>query len=223
MLPETWQPFEASIWSAQLLQSWCTVSKHAAMSEQTGGCLVAWNSVATSNFSSTSEMDGFPFSAVACAVCRRGRRKLRPSLWGQMASVATAHKADAAVEGSWCVRSCIFWWYYNLAALFFWAVPWCNVTCAVTAIERGTRRWKPRCWSRLAKGGTLAAVIVFRRELTKPGSSTRANRSGPASALLALAEHCTEITGVGIGPGMSGWVAKQINSCQKSSAMLRSM
>ncbi|RLW03741.1 hypothetical protein DV515_00006451 [Chloebia gouldiae] len=24
MLPETWQPFEASIWSAQLSQFWCT-------------------------------------------------------------------------------------------------------------------------------------------------------------------------------------------------------
>lgn len=217
MLPETWQPFEVSIWSAQILQYRRTVSKHTAMSEQTGGCLIAWNSVATSNFSSTSG-NGFPFSAEACTLRRRGRRKLRQCFWGRMVSVDTSHKADAAVEGSWRVRSRIFWGYYIAFFIFSEMSPDCNVTCTVTGRERG-----PHCCWRLAKGRTLAAVIVFLRESTKPGSSTPANRSGPAPLLLALAEHCTEITGVGSGPGMSGWVAKQINSCQKSSAMLRSM
>ena len=56
--------------------------------------------------------NGFPFSAGACTVCRRGRRKLRQSLWGQTASVAIPHKAAAAAEGSWRVRSCVFWWCY---------------------------------------------------------------------------------------------------------------
>lgn len=50
----------------------------------------------------------FPFSVGACTVCRRGRRKLRQSLWGQMVSVAISHNADAAGEGSWHARSCIF-------------------------------------------------------------------------------------------------------------------
>lgn len=54
--------------------------------------------------------NGFPFSAGVCTVCRRGRRKLRQSLWGWMVSVAMSHKADAAEKGSWRVRSCIFWW-----------------------------------------------------------------------------------------------------------------
>lgn len=57
MLPETWQPFEVSIWPAQLLQYHCMVSKHAAMSEQAVGWLIARSSLAPSNFTDTLGMD----------------------------------------------------------------------------------------------------------------------------------------------------------------------
>lgn len=62
--------------------------------------------------------NGFPFSVGVCTVCRRDRTKPGQSLWGWMVSVAISHKADAAVEGSWCVRSCIFWWCYIVFFIF---------------------------------------------------------------------------------------------------------
>lgn len=66
--------------------------------------------------------NGFPFSAGACTVCRRGRRKLRQCLRGRVVSVALPRKADVAVVGSQRVRSCIFWWCY-IAAFIFLSCP----------------------------------------------------------------------------------------------------
>lgn len=109
MFPETWQPFEVSIWSAQLSQFWCTVSKHAELSEQTGGSIIARNSVPASNSITTPEMD-FP-SLLECALFAGGAgKKVRES--PGMVSVTISHKAGNAVEGSWCVESCIFWCCY---------------------------------------------------------------------------------------------------------------
>lgn len=82
------------------------MSKHAELSEQTGGSLIARNSVPASNSITTPEMD-FPSLLERALFAGGAGKKVREFPW--MVSVTISHKAGKAVEGSWCVKSCIFW------------------------------------------------------------------------------------------------------------------
>lgn len=137
MLPETWQPFYVSIWSAQLLQYHCTASEHTAKSEQAEGCLIAWILWLHQTFPILQEWILF--------LCYWSEHCLQKQEWaetislGQKEFTAISYRASAAVEGSclMCQKLCFLMALHRLHPFF---VSRCYVICSVIGTKRGT--WK---------------------------------------------------------------------------------
>lgn len=137
MLPETWQPFYVSIWSAQLLQYHCTAREHTAKSEQAEGCLIAWILWLHQTFPILQER--ILFLCYLSEHCLQKQERAETISLGLREFTAISYKASAAVQGS-CLMCQKLFFLMALHCLHHFFVFRCYVICSVNGTMRGTWR-----------------------------------------------------------------------------------